>query len=269
METDSPPHLARACRGPDGATTATDWFPGIEESADTRMMLLCLPPAGGGAASFSYLQPLRKNGFAVLPARYPGREARRAEPAIHEFGTLVDSLANAIASSPPARYALFGHSLGAYVAFELAHVLTENLSLPPEALFVAAAPGPTCHNSEKAAIETISDVGDQALLGAFAQIGGIPSAMLSIPDLVPALAAALRGDMNVFASYRYETRPPLNIPLTAFVGQDDVLVSRADASNWKECTINTFGMHILSGGHFCVTSAADTVRRIVADVCLP
>lgn len=218
---------------------------------------------------FSYLRSLRRDGIAVLPARYPGRETRAAEQPIRDFGRLVAALAPVVAGLPPGPFALFGHSLGAYVAFTVAGELARLDFGQPEALFLASAPGPLgLGPGGVPLVAQASELSDDALLALLVGLGGIPPAMAAAPELSAMLADALRSDIEVFSSYRHQPRPPLDIPVSLFVGRDDPLVPQDQVNSWRECTTGVFEMHLVPGGHFFAGHSADQVRKLVGESCL-
>jgi surfactin synthase thioesterase subunit len=217
---------------------------------------------------FSYLRSLRREGIAVLPARYPGREKRVAEQPIRSFEPLVGALASVIAELSSAPFALFGHSLGAYVAFEVARELTR-VDVRPEVLLLASAPGPVALGSAGGAlVGDTSELSDEALLSLFVLLGGISAAMAATPDLSAMLASALRSDIEVLGSYRYVPEPPLDVPVSVFVGRDDLMASQDQVAAWRECTTEVFEMHTLPGGHYFTGAPAAQLCKLVGDSCL-
>src|SRR5262245_17824866 len=96
------------------------WFASAPTRARGRVQLFCLPYAGGGTATYRHWPSSLPKDIDVCPVFLPGRERRFLEPAFCRIGPLVESLAAAMAPAMDRPFALFGHSMGALIAFELA-----------------------------------------------------------------------------------------------------------------------------------------------------
>src|SRR5579872_3654109 len=115
--------------------------PGGGESPAVNWRLFCFPYAGAGAAVFrQWPDHLPDHVELCLPC-LPGRDGRIDEPPAFAMAPLVASLAREMLASLTGPYALFGHSMGAFIAFDLAHALSE-LGRPPAHLFVSAQRAP-------------------------------------------------------------------------------------------------------------------------------
>ena len=89
----------------------------------TRMRLFCFPPAGSGTVAYRAWAPLAAPGLEVNAVLLPGRETRFAEPPVDDMAALASQIADAIAPLAGQPFALFGHSLGALLAYEVARRL--------------------------------------------------------------------------------------------------------------------------------------------------
>src|SRR4051812_29203532 len=96
------------------------WFAYPKATAAPRLGMVCLPYAGGAASVFRGWQALVPPGVEVWPVQYPGRETRWKEPPLRRMEELVPTLVEALRPLQERPFVLFGHSLGALVAFELA-----------------------------------------------------------------------------------------------------------------------------------------------------
>jgi medium-chain acyl-[acyl-carrier-protein] hydrolase len=117
---------------------------GALDSADPAAApaLVCIPHLGGNAALFGWWASRLATDVRVLPVQLPGRGSRGAERPLRSIAEIVDALALNVGPELGVRYALYGHSLGALVAFEFARLMGEELGRPPEHLFVGACRAP-------------------------------------------------------------------------------------------------------------------------------
>ena len=114
----------------------------LRPNSPAEMRLLCFPSAGGGVAQlYSWFQGLPSS-VELCPIQLPGREERRREPPFRRMDVLVADVADALEPALNIPYALFGHSLGALVAFELARELRRRRLPPPARLFVSSRGAP-------------------------------------------------------------------------------------------------------------------------------
>ena len=90
---------------------------------DVRLLLFALPYAGGGTAGYYRWRQAMRPAIDVLPLSLPGREARISEAPITDLLGLVAEIADAVGPLLDRPYALVGHSMGAWLAFELAREL--------------------------------------------------------------------------------------------------------------------------------------------------
>ena len=117
----------------------SSWFmPETVPAAAIR--LFCFSYAGGGASTFRSWP--RDDSLGVVPVQLPGRENRMAEAPLLAMDEIVEQAAQAMLPYVDAPYALFGHSLGARVGFEVARFMRRRGHALPVHLFVSGSRAP-------------------------------------------------------------------------------------------------------------------------------
>ncbi|MCB9673488.1 MAG: thioesterase [Alphaproteobacteria bacterium] len=211
-------------------------------STGTGSRLFCLPNAGGGTADFRRWVVA---GAEVLPACLPGRETRLHERPYRSMPPLVEDLADDLPTDRP--YALYGHSMGAWLAFELVRELRRRGARLPVRLIVAARHAPQVPTRTP----PLGRLPQQAFLdGMQERYGAIPDVLLADPELLKAFLPALRADVVLLDDYRYTEEPALDVPIDVFHASDDPTVTRAEAEAWAVQTTAGFALHEVRGGHF-------------------
>ena len=129
-------------------TAGRSWFAFQAPRPDARLRLFCLPYAGGGASFYRpWIERLAPD-VHVHPVQLPGREARLREHAFERIEPLIASLADVLGAHLDRPFALFGHSMGALIAFELARELRRRQAPVPVRLLVSGHPAPQLPRSE-------------------------------------------------------------------------------------------------------------------------
>lgn len=212
------------------------------------MRLYCLPYAGAGASVFR--KHLPDSWLDVRPVQLPGREERYAERAPTAITDFAADCARIIHDTLPTYggYALFGHSFGARLAFEIARqpVLRDR---PPCHLVLSGAAAP--HRPGRPM--GVSDLDDDELVAALRSLVGFDHAALRDPMLRRVLMPALRADLTAQDAYRLPGAEPVDIPITALHADQDSLVTRAEASGWADLTTAAFELVELPGQHMWMT----------------
>jgi surfactin synthase thioesterase subunit len=199
---------------------------------------------------------------ALCPIQLPGREERLFERPFDRMAPLVAAAVEELLPVLPPRYALFGHSMGGMIGYELAQALRERGAPPPLHLFVSGAPAP--HRA--AEVEPIFDVQpEERFIEALQRYGGLPDEVLRSRELLDLLMPRLRADLAVTGTYAWIERPPLACPITAFGGEDDPTVRRDALEAWREHTVSTFEARVFPGGHFFLFEAARDILARVAE----
>jgi medium-chain acyl-[acyl-carrier-protein] hydrolase len=222
--------------------------------------LFCFPYAGGGAAAFRKWQPMLAPAVAVLPVQLPGRGTRLAERPRTLVLDLARELAEALTPSLSGRYALFGYSLGALIAFELARELRRRGAPTPDHFFACARRAPCLPEDEGHA----HDLPDAAFVE---EIGrryeAIPAEVAGEPELMRLLLPALRADFEMLETYSYCEDEPLDCPITAIAGIDDARATEREIEGWGRETRVGFSIRRFSGGHFFFRDHESTVAELV------
>lgn len=224
--------------------------------------LLCLPCAGGSATVYQRWTRAAPSWLAVQPLELPGRGARHHEPLQEDPHRLADQLAQECLSqyvSPGTRYALFGHSLGGLLAFELAHRLQRD-GLAPAALFVAASRPPAGRDDSRYA--ALRD--DAAVLAEMRALGGTPDVLLSNPELMGMVLPVMKADFQLVGNYRRPEREPLTSPIHALAARGDSFATSA-LDGWRDETSGAFGRTDFEGNHFFVRDDPAALLAVMAD----
>lgn len=211
----------------------------------TGVRLFCLPYSGASAMVYSRWRRHVPQWLQVRPVELPGRGMRMDEPLQRDIARLAGQLADEIGAELDRPYALFGHSLGGLLAFELAHALRERGLPAPLALFVSATAGPARRDVSDYAVEKT----DAQLLARLRELDGTAEEALANRELMVLMLPILRADFLLCGSFRYGAREPLAIPLHVFGGKQDSV--RADELlDWQEETSIGFSLDMFEGHHF-------------------
>lgn len=237
---------------------ANPWLPyGEPSTSDTRVF--CFPHAGGSAVSYADWPGL-VNGVTVCPVQPPGRSERFRETAHLSVESYVDALLSRLGHQFTGRYAFFGHSVGALVAYRLTRRLRALGATPPVHLFVSGRAAPHLPYTRP----PLRDLPAAELVVYLRRMGGTPDVFLDEPALLDVFLPVLRADFTVNETYRHEPGLPLPIPLTAFGGADDLRASTEELHAWGALTGAAFAVHTYPGGHFYLEQHASSVLDVIA-----
>lgn len=236
------------------------WFAPTVPRPDPQLRLVCLPYAGGGALIFRRWADVLPPEVEVVPVQLPGREWRLRERPFNRLDAMVDALVSEWDRIEGPPFAIFGHSMGALVGFELARALRREGRTGPQHLIVSGHSAPQ-----------LLDRSDRHLLGAsdeefvdrLRNLSGTPPEILENRELMDILLPVLRADFELCDTYHHAPDAPLECPLTALAGLDDPLVPPDRMEPWAEHTAASFSLRVLPGGHFFINESTDLVLRAV------
>jgi len=225
--------------------------------------MFCLPYAGGGASIFRYWSDLLTADVEVCAVQLPGRDRRINEPAVKRMSELVELLARQIIPFLDRPYVLFGHSLGALMAFELARELRRHNALSPSALLVSGSPAPQLLKIETA-VAALPDVDFVSKLGL---LTATPKAVLEDCELLELILPRMRADFSVLETYTFCEEPPFTFTIGVFGGSEDHKVPFAALQAWGEHSTGKAHITIVSGDHYFINGQK---RQFIAalDACL-
>jgi surfactin synthase thioesterase subunit/glycosyltransferase involved in cell wall biosynthesis len=242
---------------------ANPWFPAADAAAERALRLFCFPHAGGGASAFHSWSRALPGTVAVCPVRLPGRESRISEPPFSSMRELVEALTEAIAPLLDERFALYGHSMGAVVAFELIRSLRACRRPLPAALFVSGARAPQFRLRHVPPPEP----SEADFLADLRRLEGVPAEVLDHPELLRLLLPTLRADAALYRNYVFVEEAPLTCPIRAYGGLGDPNIKREHLEGWARQTSSSFELRLFPGGHFFVNTERDAfLRALGADL---
>ncbi|WP_109509648.1 thioesterase II family protein [Nocardioides speluncae] len=206
--------------------------------------LFCLPFAGAGSTIFRPLASALGERVRVRPVALPGRGSRFGEPP--EF-TLA-GVAAEVAEQVDGPYALYGHSMGARLAYELCHLLPRLGVRPPAGLAVGAAGPPDVTDPLVERYRSDPD----AVLEGLREIGGMDDGVLDHPELAELLLPILHADLAWLRDQPRTARPALDLPLLVVLGQRDRSAGPWRGAGWSRMTTGSMRLRLVDDDHFFV-----------------
>jgi surfactin synthase thioesterase subunit len=225
-----------------------------------EVALICLPFAGGGAGFYRAWSQLPEGCPDILPLQLPGREELFIQEPFHNAVEAGQWLAEQVAevSGDYDRIALFGHSLGAVLAYETARNLDESGDGRLTHLFVSGSPGPWTGRAERA-----TELDDEEFIAKVEHFAGFRHEALADPDMREILLPPLRADVEMHENYKPVSERRLGVPVTSLRGTEDALVSRDQAAEWDSATDAGFDLVEIPGRHMYLV---DDPQPLLAEV---
>jgi medium-chain acyl-[acyl-carrier-protein] hydrolase len=222
---------------------------------------VCFAHAGGGPATYRNWPAALAPRAEVWTVTLPGRAARVREPFARDWAPLVEEIAEVLAGQVTAPLVLFGHSLGALLAFEVARALTRK-GAPPRQLVVSGRVAPT------AAIVVPELPPDDRDLVELLDVhyGGVPDTVRALPELLAHFLPVVRADLELQRTYHYRPAAPLPCPISTWTGGSDPDALPERLRPWAFETAGRFAQRTFPGGHFYLRDRELSVLRAVADL---
>lgn len=224
------------------------------------LRLFCIPFAGGGASLFRLWPDRLPDGVEVCAIQLPGRESRLREPIQTRIGPLIEALAAGLDGELDRPFALFGHSMGSLVAFELARELRRRNLPSPRLLIASGRSAPQLPRRRP----LLHDLPEAAFREELRLLDGTPQVLLDHSELMSLYSPIIRADLAVNETYVYREEPPLNLPILALGGQADALAQRDEVEGWQSQTTQSFEHQQISGGHFFLQTAAAELLTVLS-----
>lgn len=226
----------------------------------TKLTLLCLPYSGASAMVYSRWRRKVPQWLHVQPVELPGRGARFDQPLHTDMRALAMQLAQELKPQIKAPYALFGHSLGALLACEIAHALRALGCPEPVALFASGTAAPTMRaDYDRGFAEPKTDA---QLIEQLRTLNGTSEEVLANEELMSLTLPVLRADFLLCGRFQPSQRALLCCPVHVLGGKADKATTE-QLIGWSKETHGSFSLDMLAGGHFFIHEQEARVLRMI------
>ncbi|MGH8526647.1 MAG: thioesterase II family protein [Gammaproteobacteria bacterium] len=248
-----------------GVRIPSRWLPSVRQGREVKVRLFCFPYAGGNATVFHGWADQLPESIDLCPIQLPGRGARFGEPLADRIPVLAEAIAEAISPFLDLPFALFGHSLGALIAFETAQGIRSRFLRLPVRLLVSAHRAPRL----KSGRPPLHHLPDADLIVELERLEGTPRQVLNDPELMALMLPTLRADFALCDTYAYVGRAPLECPITVFGGSEDKDVGRSQLEPWGEETRGELSLFEIPGGHFFIHDSEASLLKLITQQLYP
>jgi medium-chain acyl-[acyl-carrier-protein] hydrolase len=172
----------------------------------------------------------------------------------------VQALRQAIQPHLNKPFALFGHSMGATIGFELARELRRQHASGPVHLFVSGGRAPQIPDPDP----PIHHLPEKEFIAGLRRFNGTPEEVLRNPELMGLFLPILRADLAALETYSYTPGEPLDCSISAFGGLEDEKVSQDELAAWRDQTRGAFTLRMLPGDHFFLRTARTLLLHAIS-----
>ncbi|MGK5638363.1 thioesterase II family protein [Streptomyces sp. URMC 126] len=220
-----------------------------ERDEHTSRTLVCLGFCGGGTGPYHAWSACLPADVALSAICYPGREGRFAEPCATDWDELAADTTAAVLSAVDGPYVLFGHSMGGWMAFDVAARIERGGGPLPETLVVSSCNAPDRGLTPRDMFPARQD-SDASLLDWMRSNGLMPAHVLEDPDLQEMAVELMRADIQVRDTFRHTPGTTVSVPVQMLSATDDAVIEQDAGNQWRRVATGPYRHDVLPGGHF-------------------
>ncbi|MBD8496936.1 thioesterase II family protein [Paenibacillus arenosi] len=224
-----------------------------------KYKLFCLPYAGGSAMIYTPWKRMLNSYIELHPLEMAGRGRRIMDQPLDCMEDVIEDLWSSVQGElDESEFALFGHSMGAHVAYELALSIKHHTGREPVHLFVSGTYPPHM-NTDK--LHPASS--DKQLIKEIKELGGLPEEALQCEELMQLFLPVIRKDLQVMNRYQPQVGSPINCDMSVLYAEDDVMTETCHIAEWSAYVSQRFKSYRFTGGHFFIMEHATDVTAII------
>lgn len=240
----------------------SNWLRSIKKAESTpRALLVLLPHAGGGAHGYAPWAPVLPADITTVAVEYPGHGTRMREPLMSDLADVVSDLCELLSEVDNRSLIVGGHSLGAFVGYEVAEELQER-GHPVAGLFLSGAVPP----HRRAQIADLSALDDDSLAEELSARGDLPQEIVQDREARELYLPIVKNDLRLARRYRRwgdRSRARSRARAVVVGGEQDPSAPSADLAGWSDLIDGPTEITVLPGGHFYYRGQLPAVGRLI------
>jgi medium-chain acyl-[acyl-carrier-protein] hydrolase len=243
---------------------ATPWLIPYKRSLNSKATLLCFHHAGGGASAFRNWKKYLPREIDLVAVQLPGREHRFNDAYITSMDALINELFQSIRAEFKRPYILYGHSMGAVIAYEMVRKISDAIEPPPLFFIPTGRMAPQCIVKE---CKNLHKLEDDDFCREFLE-RYYSDRLKSIFDergLRNFFLPQLRADMELLETYQTKSWIVMDCPIMAVAGTEETDISESDLAAWRDHTNHNFASYRLPGGHFFIEKSEQELVNLICE----
>lgn len=226
-----------------------------------KINLICLPFAGGNINSYKGFKNHFSDQFNIINIEFPGRGSRIKESLLFTIEQIAEDVFSQLQHQLDKPYAIYGHSMGSLIAYEVCKRIAEKGLPKPLHLFVSGKSGP----SAQLDYIKMHDLPVAVFWKRVKEMGGIPQAILNEPELMNYFEPILRADLKAVEEYNYQNnKSAFDFPITVMIGKDEDITDE-NANLWQKETTHQLHFYKFPGNHFFIFNNYPQLAKLMME----
>lgn len=232
-----------------------------------RIRLFCFPYAGGSAVVYGKWKMYLDGAIELVPIEYAGRGKRIKEDFYSDMAEAIDDICHEVSGLlQELPFAVFGHSMGSILGYEICNKIRESCGKEPAHIFVSGRYPPHIHKTPG----MLHLLSDQLFAYEMIKIGGTSKEIFDSKELREIFIPILKADYRLIELYDYvEKNAQFQCGITAFGGRTDPLVTSAELLEWQKHSRTGAKIYQFDGNHFFIHDHVKEITAIINNTLSP